>query len=243
MMRRSLSTFLIVLAGLSSVSLAHATTAVFDPTTHQVVVQGIAKTKTITVSAADAGPFSFTDVDCGTITLNLQCGGSISVKCGDPVLGEVPNGWTFSSGSYVAEISQVTGNVLSSAAPGYVTDPGFVSLLGQADRDFPTLDHLQTTAEYSAPGNPVGVVLKGILVARAAYTCNGLPVVTIGQLSSQPPLDFTQIASTDPLHSATVTLATAMPALPPWGAGLLAALLASVALVVCGRAPIKPLRP
>jgi hypothetical protein len=228
---------LIALAGILSASVARATTtAAYDPATHLVTVRGTAVTQTVTVTAAAAGAFSFTDAACGTVALNLQCGGSISVKCGDAILGEVPNGWTFSSGTYVAEVSQFTGNVLSSAAPGFTTDPGFVSLLGQADRDFTTQDDLQTIAEYSAPGNPVGVVLKGILVARAAYTCNGSPVVTIGTLSSQPPLDFTQIASTDPLHATTVTLAPAAPALPPWGAALLAALLASVALFMSRRA-------
>jgi hypothetical protein len=243
-LRPSLSAFLAVLAVLASARLASATTtASYNPGTQLVTVRGTAMTKTVAVTAAGAGPSSFTDPNCGTITLNLQCGGAISIKCGDAVLGEVPSGWAFSSGSYIAEVSQVTGSVLSSAAPGYVTDPGFVSLLGQADRDFSTVDFLQTTAEYAASGNPVGVVLKGILVARAAYACNGLPVVTVGQLSGQPALDFTQIASTDPLHSATVTLATATPTLPSsWGPGLLATLLATVALVVCGRAPIKRLR-
>jgi hypothetical protein len=112
-----------------------------------------------------------------------------------------------------------------------------VSLLGQADHDFTTVDFLQTTAEYSAPGNPIGVVLKGILVARAAYTCSGSPVTTIGQLSGQPALDFTQISSTDPTHSATVTATPAAPALPSWAATLLATLLAGAAFVACRRAP------
>jgi ABC-type amino acid transport substrate-binding protein len=231
-LRPSLVAFSIVLAGLSRASLARATTAVFDPATHFVTVRGIAMTKTVTVTAAGAGPFSFTDPDCGTIALDLQCGGSITVKCGDPVLGEVPEGWTFSSGTYVAETSHITGSVLSSPAPGYVTDSGFVSLLGQADHDFSSVDFLQTTAQYATPGNPVGVVLKGILVARAAYACAGIPVVTLGQLSGQPALDFTQVASTDAQHSATVTPTPAAPALPRWGTGLLAVFLLGVGLAL-----------
>jgi hypothetical protein len=239
----SLLGFLLVLAGLSRAGVAHATTtAVYDPSTGLVTVKGIAQTQTLTVPNAISGNFSFpissiasanaNIVALGTVTLDLQCAATLSVKLGDAIVGELPSTWSFVSGSYFAETAQTTGSVTESRITGYSTDTGFMTLLGEATQDFPTFDDLETTVQYSAPAdsNPVGVVLKGVLVARASYSCGGVPVVTVGTVSNQPPVDFPLVTSADPQNVTTVTLVPSVPVLPPWGAGLLAMLLGGIAL-------------
>ena len=235
---------LLVLAGISSASVANAaTTAVYNPTTGLVTVQGIAETQTVTTTAPGSGTFVYTNTNLpyGAATFNLQCGGTISVKIGDAILGELPSSWSFSSGSYVVEGSSVTGSGTEISAPGYTTDTGFVSTLGEATTDFSAVSDLQTTVQYAVPaafGSPVGIALKGVLVARAAYTCGTTPVVTIGTLASQPTINFPLITSAaDPQNVTTVIAATPAPAVPAWGAGLLGVLLAGFALVACRRAP------
>ncbi len=240
--RPALSAALVLPAALFSAGLARAaTTAVYNPATGRVTVQGTAVSQTVTVTAPAAGTFSFNTNNplFGTVTLDVQCAATLSVKIGDTILGELPSTWSLYGGSYVVAGSQTTGTVSESSFPGfpaYPTDPGFVATLGQATADFPASQYpngaaLQTTVVYTAPGNPVGVVLKGILVARAAYTCGGTPVVTLGTLGTQPPLDFTQISSSDPPYTTAVTLLPAVPATTPWATGLLAMMLVAGAAV------------
>ncbi len=247
----SLAAFLIGLAGLASASVAHAsTTAVYNPATGLVTVQGIAVSQTLTITNVPIGLLTLPTGNplFGTVSLTMQCAAStVSIKVGDAILGELPSTWSYFTGSYLVEGTATTGTVsetpYSQAAypgsPSATTDTGFAATFGEATADFPASQYpsgadLQTTVEYAVPGSPspVGVVLKGVLVARAAYNCSGTPVVTIGTLSTQPALSFPSIISAaDPENVTTVTLIPAAPALPAWGPWLLATLLAGVALV------------
>lgn len=237
----SLAASFVVLAGLASANVARgATTAVYNPATGLVTVSGIAVTETVS-TPAPAGTFTFnTGVPLyGTVTLNLQCAANLSIKIGDAILGELPAGWTLSSGSYVVEGTTTTGTISetpqTAGSPTVTTDPGFVATLGEATTDFSSETDLVTTVQYAVPSSPspVGVALKGVLVARASYTCNGSPVVTIGTLSTQPAPNFPAVTSTaDPTNVTIVTALPAAPALPPWGPWLLAASLAGVGFVV-----------
>jgi hypothetical protein len=192
-------------------------TVTYDPATGKATATGkvSGKSKKITLDGLGPGTHTVNDPDCGliTITIDPTCTSPVTttIECGDPILAEIPYGWTFLSGTYstasgksgnmiVHEISDFSG---IQGCGSVVTSQGYRAVVVEADSLFPFGDTLNYVLQFDTHGQDAcGKTLKGIEVAivtsygNSGVTQCGLPVIQ--PCCGEPCPDFPAIS--DPAH-------------------------------------------
>jgi hypothetical protein len=202
----------------------------YNPATGKATVSGTVsgRSKQIEVSVPAGGTIEIDDPDCGRIRVQAQCGATVKVKCGDPIVAEIPLDWEYLGGAYHAresgeeglmesiEMSAFNGPVAASLV---VADPGFRPVLVRADRLFPGGDSLDYTMQYAVPPTAVGTVLKAVEVAEIEYVCGSTLIHDLGLIDGEPVPNFPALS--DAGHISVVG-AVSVPALGGVGLGLVA---------------------
>ena len=234
----SCASVLLLAAGLSG---CNGTVSVsYDPSTSKVTVTGSVggKSKAYEVNVPAGGTIEIDDEDCVKIRIQAECGATVKIKCGDPILAQIPTSWAYLGGDYQAHDSGAVGAMEVVEASDFngpafasvVTELGFRPVLVRADEFFPDGDNLSFAMDFNAPPSAgIGVLVKAIEVAEIEYSCGpGNEIHDIGWFVDEPAPIFGDI--NDPEHVQIVSEIQSAPALGLLGLILLPGTLGAVAL-------------
>lgn len=193
----------VALAGCPDISLS----ASYNPLTNIVTVTGStkngkSKTQTIDNPVIKDGCITINDERCGKTTIcGITSASRVTVTCSDPLLAQVPAGWTGVSGTWTLKdgtTGKLTiGELADFEVPGSVglkLEPNTRGLVIEAEKDFPQgFEGTLTVSANTGGTDATGVQLKGfdVITARvydAGGNLVGKPFVVTPDGS--PPLDF-----------------------------------------------------
>jgi len=200
-------------------------TVTYNPLTHIATLTGKVrgKSKRITVAGTNCpGTITINDPDCGKITVTCSCTGvtTTTIECGDPLIAQIPNTWTYQDGSYTGKAGS-SGKILVSDAGAFrsptrgpiVTEPGYKAVVAKADAVFPNGDELDVKATFATGTDASAVTLKAIQTAIVTFDQGGKtcaePALEIADTELAP--DFRMI--NDAAHRLAVK-GTSLPEMP-----------------------------